>query len=602
MRVFDRYDGYEVDLPSEIVPGRFRLLGDVELTAEVRLAAGQALLGDTWNDFLMGEDGAVVRPIRQGEMTAGQFDLLELALSALVRGRKETRFSPLMPASVGELAELGDLELALIERIPHLREINQRPRMSMHYESEAAPLSRVRKVAPGAIAYLAAHSEDWHRRTLSGIAPKRILGLFSEDELTIYENKVYARLLDKLEIYLGQRRSEIAELVRQCEEALELGGAEDLDYRLRKELYALWGDVFSVDETQRLLDASEEAMQALDTLYKQVSVLRNGALYVRVPRALRVPEQLRETNILQHDQHYRHLRTLWRLHQHRPRAKPLTVRQAVERNLALFENYVVYVGRLCHRAMAEFRLLDCRDGHYWFAGQEVRFARHSDEWCLEYGEAELVIVPTFLYEASLPEAGVGTRRRVLVSLLTPGGQVSEKHLGCTADSKCVSVNPGDFYGLEKIKLVIEGFLWSQAFSHYGRPIGKLPTAAGAWLEAKGWAHGGGNGAFAMLGPVDSKEQQAFSEWLQTDEINEQTRAAIRRAADNVQTLASCRECGRRARFEVGSAGFRVRCSTCSTYSQLWTEHGKRVAELSVDSLAPHTFRAQGARYLRLRLP
>ena len=602
MRVFDRYGGHEVDLPSEIIPGRFRLLADAELSAEVRLAAGQAVLGDTWLDFPMSEGRGVIRPVGQPGVTAGQFELLELALSALVQVSDHVRFSPLMPPSVGELAELEDLECALSERMSHLREINQRPRMSMHYESQTAPLSRVRRVAPGAITHLAAHSEDWHRRTLSGIAPKRILGLFSEDELTIYENKVYARLLDKLEMYLGQRRGEIAELVQQCEEALEFGDAQDLDYRLRKDLYALWGDVFSADQTQKLLKASKEALDKLDPLHRQVNVLRNSALFRHVPRALRVPEQLRETNILQHDQHYRHLRILWRLHQQRPRGMPLTAHQAVERNLALFENYIVYVGRLCHRAMAEFKLLERRNGQYQFAGDEVRFARYSDEWRLECGAAALVIVPTLHYEASPPDVGAGSGRRVLVSLLAPGGQGADERQQCTADSRCVSVNPRDFYGLEKIKIVIEAFLLHEAFSRYGRPLGKLPAAVCASLQAQGWAQGHGSSGLAMLRPVEPKDEQAFLACLRAYEINEQTRAAIGHAADNLRTLSSCRECGGRARFEGGAAGFRAHCTACSTYAQLRSEHGKRIAELSVDSAAARSFQAQGARYLKLRLP
>jgi len=598
MRVFDRHEGVEVDLPKEIDPGRFRLLADAELTADVRLRAGQVVLGDTWRDFLMADGAAVIKPIGRPGVTAGRLDLLELAVSTLASAPEDERVSPLMPAAVGGLAELGELERTLLEHISHLREINQRPRMSMHYESEVAPLSRVRKLAPGAIAHLAAHSEDWHRRTLSGIQPKRILGLFSEDDLTIYENRVYARLLEKLGDYITRRLDHVAELVKQCDEALLLDNAEDLDYRLRTELYALWGDAFSGEETQRLLDASKGTMQTLESLGKQVNVLRNGTLYLGVPRNLRVPEQLRETNILQHDQHYRHLRTLWLLHQQRKFGKPLTAREAVDKNLKLFEDYTLYVGMLCRRVMAEFKLLDRQSGECWFAGRQVTFFRQDDEWCLDFGEVRLVIVPVLGHEAPRANAGARTQRRVLVSLLAPDGEEQREGM---PDSTYIIVNPGDFYGLEKIRMVFEAFLWREAFSQYGKPIGRLPDKAAKWLQAKGLVQGENNQRLAMLRPLFPKDEFEFSELLKSENLNEQTRASIRHCAENLRALSSCRECGARASFSASTLGFQARCPSCSASWRLWTEQGKRIAELSVESSAARIFLSQGARYLRLPL-
>jgi hypothetical protein len=601
MKVFDRYAGRETDLPQNIMPGRFRLLGDAGPGCELGLEAGQVLVGDTWNDLPLGPEGAVVLQAGQPGADQERFELLGLAVSTLVRAPETGQFSPLMPASVGELVELEELERVLIERIAHLREINLRPRMSMHYESEVAPLSRVRKLAPSAITYLAAHSEDWHRRTLSGIAPKRILGLFSEDELGIYENRIYKRLLDKLDRHLRKRLGEIASLLAQFEQALELGRAEDLDYRLREDLCALWGNTFSGDETQHLLDASRDTLQVLTALRKQVRVLRNGVLYSHLPRALSVPEQLRETNILQHDQHYRHLRTLWRLHQERNLGATLTARQAVARNLALLQDHVVYVGKLGRRALAGITLLEHRDGRSWFAGREFWFTRRDDEWHLECGDAELVLVPTLRHEALLPEAASGAGRRVLVCLQHPGGADPDNLEDCDVDCRTVSISPGDFYGLEKIKMVVEAFLWRTAFAEYGRPLGKLPGAVSAKLLAKGWLGSVEGGGLGMLVPVDPEDEATFLECLQTGELNEETQVALCLAANNLRTLSSCRECGRRVGFEERQSGFRVRCEDCFTTSKLSTENGKRVAQMMVDSDSARTFRAQGARYLRLEI-
>jgi len=602
MRVFDRYTGREIDLPQAAEPGRFRLLQDADATGALGLVAGQVLVGDTWNDLALGDGGATVLPAARTGANQGSFDLLALALSILVQAPEGERFSPLMPASIGELTELEELEHVLVKRIAHLREIDARPRMSMRYESEVVPLSRVRKMAPGAITYLAAHSEDWHRRTLSGIAPKRILGLLSEDELGIYENRIYVRLLDKLDAHLKLRRDQITSLLGQFEQAMAMSGAEDLDYRLRNDLCALWGRTFSGDETQHLLEASRETLRTLANLRKQVGVLRGGSLYSRLPRSLSVPEQLRDTNILQYDQHYRHLRTLWRLHQQRGVGKTLLLRQVVARNLALMQDYVTYIGRLAQEAIGCIKLTERRAGKILFAGREVGFTRHYDEWHLDCGKATLVLVPALRHEAAEAEGAGDGSSRVLVCLQPPDGVDDGVDLECHADSRRVHVSPDDFYGLEKLRLVIEAFLWRAALCAYGRSLGKLPGAVATRLKDRGWLGTAVDGGLGMLAPVDTRDEEEFLQALRTGELNPQTQARLREAADNLKTLSSCRECGGRTRFESGEGGFRSRCLQCATTVQLSIANGKRVALMSIASETTPSFRTQGSRYLRLGIP
>lgn len=110
----------------------------------------------------------------------------------------------------------------------------------------------------------------------------------------------------------------------------------------------------------------------------------------------RIPEQLRETNILQHDQHYRHLRTLWRLYQKRSAEKPATPLDVMNRNKQLFDDYVIYIGMLCRRVMMEFKSIRLSGDTFDFAGKSGRFYRSHDEWCLEYDQFKLVVVPTLM--------------------------------------------------------------------------------------------------------------------------------------------------------------------------------------------------------------
>lgn len=358
MRVWDRYLGQEVVLPERVAPGRYRLIKPACLNGGIHLKAGDLVFSDGREDCNLDEEDRIFE-IPSKEHSA-DLELLSPAITTLgqlIRERGEIGLSPLLPAKVGDLAELTHLDKALQEHLQHLQEINLRPRLNMHYEAEVSPLSRAKRIAPGAVTRLASHSEDWHRRTFSGIQPKRILALFSEDEWAIYENRVFARLLDKLDKYLTKREDEVRRLEETYQGALNLGKSEHLDHRLRAALCRLWGESVSDDKTSQLLALAGRTVDTIRRLGKTVKVLRQSDLYRHIPRNAHVPEQLRDTNILQHDPHYRHLRTLWLLHQTEVAKAEANPEELHERNRRLFEDYVLYVGMLVRRVLLENTLI-----------------------------------------------------------------------------------------------------------------------------------------------------------------------------------------------------------------------------------------------------
>ncbi|MEN1395689.1 hypothetical protein AAIH23_36415, partial [Pseudomonas aeruginosa] len=104
--------------------------------------------------------------------------------------------------------------------------------------------ARARRLAKGALVYLASHSECWQRQTLSGVIPKKVLARFSEDDYGIYENRVYARLLDETERHLQRRLSALKSLQATLDQALKFYRSEDVDFRLSHEVCRLWGLTF----------------------------------------------------------------------------------------------------------------------------------------------------------------------------------------------------------------------------------------------------------------------------------------------------------------------------------------------------------------------
>ena len=591
MTVFDRYLGREVALPRIVEPGRYRVTAPSCVNGDIHLNTRQAILSDGRVQCHIGGANGAFLEIGRSESELAEHDLLALSLATLVQSITEeggVKFCPLMPARLGELAELTDLDKALVKLMKHLHEVARRPRSSVHYCSEVSPLSRATRVAPAAEIRLASHSEDWHRRTLSGVQPKRILALFSEDEWAIYENCVFARLLDRVDRYLRGRVATVDALTRKYQAAQRLLNlkSEHLYHRFRTSLCQLWEEALSERETGLALDKAGSSMETISTLAKRISVLRQSDLYGRIPRNAEVPEQLRETNILQHDQHYRHLRELWFLYQQRAAEMRATPAEVYNRNEKLFENYALYVGMLVHRVLSEIRLLQLEEKkhptHFTFAGNQGKMVRQNDEWLLTYSGARLLIVPA-LYptpegtDVSLP----ADRLRVYcysrgaaqepVSPGRPGGPLGP-----------IIVNPLEFCGLERIRVLIEYFLWKPLFTGYGEPLRTLPDAASQWLISNGIATMVSS-RLALLRPLSDARDRQLQDWLNSGRINDQSRSEIRRRVDGLNVLATCKHCGKSSpsSFESRTGGFLAKCPHCFVEWGIFPTKGQRIAKFMV---------------------
>ncbi len=605
MKVVDRFTGDAIDLPSNVVPGRYRLLAATVMNDELHLQPGTVLLSDGSDSCRLGSSECVFVQPQLSEARNAETELIISALhtlSQMVREGKEAGLSPLLPDAVGRLAELNDFDNAINELLWHLHEIDRRPRFSMHYEEERTPLSRAKRIAPSALTRLAAHSEDWQRRTLSGVQPKRIWALYSDDEWAIYENRVYVSLLRRLRHYLKDREAEIRELQKKYSEALNLSKSEHFYPRLRETLCRMWADALSVEDTGRLLDTTQRSWKVLNDLLKQVRTLQYGALSRKLPHNAGVPEQLRNTNILLYDQHYRHLRTLWRAYQQRNATKPTTPDAIWRRNQNVLDDYITYIGMLVRRALSEIKLLQTKSGpplgQFSFAGREGDLRFDGDAWVLEFEQRRLRLVPALFPQADIPSWDANAEKSVPVFMfpapVPPAVAGDASHIGFV-------VNPLEFFGLENIKRLVESFLWSAVFAAYGRPITKIPRMALMWLQEQ---HIGKVVAQSVIlsQPLAPAERQALKDWLPSAPMNDVTRTEIAHQVNGLEALGACRACGEPAHFEDREGGFRVRCDGCGTESGLWKEKGIRKGLLSVVKMNHPSGETCGSWHLELVLP
>ncbi|PTA66922.1 hypothetical protein [Deinococcus arcticus] len=234
------------------------------------------------------------------------------------------------------------LEDAMERELPHLEEVCRKPRTHLEIFEERQLVSRARQIPVRAVNYLASHTEDWDARTLRGVRPRRVITNVRDDLYDIYENRVAARLVDHLTQYVRRRLARVRELLNGLD-TIDLNAQappSGMHWRQRR-VYRLWGESLDLTEAQRL---GRERLTELDQLLYRLGRLKASPLYSQVPTKSQVPAQLRLTNILGNDPHYRRVARLWRSwhrHAHTGHASVQEQQQTAQHEAAQFDRYAL---------------------------------------------------------------------------------------------------------------------------------------------------------------------------------------------------------------------------------------------------------------------
>jgi hypothetical protein len=262
--------------------------------------------------------------------------------------------SPLAPNS-DEVVRVHPLEKHIRAELEHLDAVCRNPHTHVRIESERVLVSRARRIATGATAWLSAHTEDWGHRTLSGVQPRRILADVREEQWDLYENRLAARLIDHLIAWLRRRIAEIARVREGFFTPLEAAEHSPGTSRQRRDrIYRLWGEVW--DDQARGMKRLDEAKQRLEQLLYALLGLMDSPLYRRIPRRAWVPRGLKITNLLANDDRYRGVARLWHQWSRLLVPRPQTTAEHYARWQALDRAFVAWSALLVVRACDQLRL------------------------------------------------------------------------------------------------------------------------------------------------------------------------------------------------------------------------------------------------------
>ena len=572
MRFLDRLTGEKLShLPDAFLPGRYCLLEPLVVNGHSHLEPGDLITDDGSGFIRIQDTESQVLSIDQTDDDQADSDLSAEAIISIAGKLSHANglsVSPMLPAEMAAQCALEELErnLATVLRDGHLHSISDRPRRDLRYDDLVAPVARVRRLATSALSHLASHSDCWQQRTLSGVQPRKVLARFSEDDYAIYENRLYKRLLDRLDRHLARRLARIRGVNARLARALEFQGSEQTHFRLRQDICRLWGESYLDDKTGMQLEAGKRALAEIECQLRAIRGLKQRGLYSLVPPASVVPAQVHRTNILNHDPHYRHLPLLWEKLKDDREDRLLPPEERLARQLQLHLAYVSYVGLVIRRALERYGLRRA-DGNFVFSWAGRRFVLRRDvhDWVVTQSEGfTLRIVPIAWFGASIN----------ISESLEPGRIVCWPGMPTSvASPQSLPVSPLDLYVVEKVGKLIDEWMLRQLLQGHGRKLGPLPTPAKklteTWpeqFESISPTH------VRLLAPLDAQKAVKLKASLK-DSANSQVEDAVGVAIEQVIALAQL--CGHPARFERGQQqDFYCQCGTCQVSWSLNTT-GKR---------------------------
>jgi hypothetical protein len=332
MIVFDRILNTEIELPkieSPIVLGRYIFKSDQPTI----------LLNDCdikKQDFLVpckSNEGALKIKTDKIKLVFQENELLNENVSSLIKhtlldvskevadfegllGLKEIN---ILLRNFDERLEISEFESFLQKKLFHIEEVCREPSYHLKREIIKLNVARARRIPVKAINYLAAHTEDWSRRRIRSVEPRKILTEIVDYDLAIYENQITASFIDKLLVYFSHRMvneidviDSFIEKIEQIIESRKRINSNEKNYWYKK----LTRDYKKLDKAVDSIEKSrlkiEKVKDFIESIQMRLYGLLKSDLYLSNNSSKNfVSQKLKRTNLFDNHQHYRFIKILW---------------------------------------------------------------------------------------------------------------------------------------------------------------------------------------------------------------------------------------------------------------------------------------------------
>lgn len=612
---FDRLIQEKVkDLPDQIEPGRFQWAGKSSecLNGHCLISPKDLLISDGSGRCQLRSDSHFFT-LPKKEKNA-DIDLFNNAITTISKQIEEnnTLISPILPAAVVDSeSHLFQLEKLLEETLDkgHLHQISRNPRLDIRYDEEVTDVARAKRLAKGALVHLASHSECWQRQTLSGIVPKKVKARFSEDDFNIYENIVYARLLDELDRHLNKRINTIESLNDTLEQALELyTDSIALHYKVQEKICKLWGETFDEEATTATLELLEDTLSRLRDMHLCIRNLKQSSLYFLVARNAQVGGALHRTNILNHDPHYRHLAILWDELAKQKQKSARSPIECFEHGNKMAEQYSLFVGLVLQQAIQPYlenhkkNSFNLDELDFKWASRKLVVKKEGYDWKLMLFDSEekpetVLHLVSWLAFNDMPDVKF-VPENTLIAWPTVDKRVSNDYP--TAGNYGIAISPMDLYCIERLGWFIDQKLNNILVSDYAKPIEKIPQVPLKWIQNQGLASSielinTQPPSLKVLEDLSDDHLRGLEDSLEGSNAIAQKKTINKRVLE-IRALQVCPICESKNNRLYGQekSSFRVECPTCQNNRYLKIVDGFKKFEIQlIDSEIERSFAARG---------
>jgi len=255
-----------------------------------------------------------------------------------------------------ERLEISEFESFLQKKLFHIEEVCREPSYYLKREIVKLNVARAKRIPVKAINYLAAHTEDWSRRRIRSVEPRKILTEIVDYDLEIYENQVTSSFIDKLLVYFSHRMVNeidiidnfIVNIERIIESRKRSNSNEKIFWykKLDRDYERLGKAVDSIEKSRVKI---EKIKDFISSIQMRLFGLLKSDLYLSNSRNKNIISQkLKRTNLFDNHQHYRFIKILWnKFH----KKETLTCQQKSEENQELVRSFTDYSWALIFRAL-----------------------------------------------------------------------------------------------------------------------------------------------------------------------------------------------------------------------------------------------------------